>query len=252
MICRVESLDDHLTRIESFYEEGRLAKASHEVEVAQVRFPNSVSLLQWKAILAADSGQLKEALAILHQALQEEPGRRSTLREKASVLQGLGRFKDSLEILLNLGPEGDRDAAFHYQLAICLDREGRVIEAVRNFQIAHRLKPSMFFVPSKIKLKTFETLLLKVIVDLPKELREILEDAKIRIENYPRFVDHDPYILLALTREPCLEEGSSSQDVPRILTLFKRNFEVDYPDLRLIEQELYKALEFELISVGGV
>lgn len=251
MIRRRETLEDLLGNIEILYEEGKVELAAREIERGRDRFHAVPALLEWEAVLAADAGRLKEALSALHRALGEEPGRRSALREKASILQGLGRFEDSLEVLLDLGPEGDSDASFHHLLAQCQDRLGRTPEARRNFLLAHHLSPEGFPAPIQLSRQEFETLVLKVIVDLPGNLRRHLEKTRIQVSDYPTHRDQDPYLLALLVYPPPLRDTSPRETPEKKLELFQRNFEVEFPDREWIEKELRRSLENEIYECFG-
>src|SRR5262249_36101009 len=75
------------------------------------------------------------------------------LRERAGALIELGRFAEALAALRGLPPDarrrldGGERAAFHTDLALCLDRLGGPAEADAEVRPPARLDPEAFPVP---------------------------------------------------------------------------------------------------------
>src|SRR2546422_976762 len=179
MILRRDSLDDVLDRIEHLYQDGELEKAEKELRRGRRKYPGDLVLIEWEATFAADAGRFADALAHLESVLAVEPGRPFALREKVSALIGLGRFEEALALLGSLGAQTAGDAAYHYDLGLCLDRLGRPEEADRAFKKAARLDPEGFPRPARLSGEEFDAVVQASLEAVPEALRSYLENVVV-------------------------------------------------------------------------
>lgn len=252
MIQRKESLEDVLTRIENLYDEGLYEKAFAELQRARTRFSENLTLMEWEAIFCADENRHREALELLDRVLAADPDRPFALREKAAVLQGLGRFEDSLEAYKRVGPEGEEDAAYYFEVGVCQDRLNRPKEADRSFAKAARIEPENYRAPQRLSQEEFEELVGRAVEKIPTKLRRYLENVVITVTDYPAPTDQDPFLLGIYLGVPRPERDQDSRNHLDRIVIFKRNLEIEFADRETLEEEVRKTLVHEVAHHFGL
>jgi len=100
----------------------------------------TVAELHDQANKALQKGQFAEALTLAGKAIQQEPKNPETYRFRASIYEGLERYKDALadyDKLLELKPDADlfdRRGSLHFKL-------GHINESIADFDKYLQLKP---------------------------------------------------------------------------------------------------------------
>ncbi len=124
---------------------GRAAEAEHSLDLALRQPQNSPTLLaqmlQLRALLQEDAGQLEGALATLQQAMQAAPQRAALHHNSGTLLQRLSRPTQSLaahDTALALGLDA---ADAHYNRGNSLQSLGRLADALLAYQAALQRDP---------------------------------------------------------------------------------------------------------------
>jgi predicted Zn-dependent protease with MMP-like domain/Flp pilus assembly protein TadD len=147
------------------------------------------------------------------------------------ILFELGRFEEarrSLETATALDPESGH--AF-YHLALVLERMGEHESSERAFEAANALDPQQYPLPVTVDLEFFRSAVAESIDNLPRSIREYVEDVPVLVEDYPSddLMEEEsvsPQILGIYIGTPRTEAGPTHQpiDVTRVI-LFKKNLE---------------------------
>jgi len=159
------------------------------------------------------------------------------------ILFELGRFNEarrSLEVAATLDPESGHAL---YHLALVLERLGADDEAADAFARANALDPAHYPLPVAIDEAEFRKVAGEAIDNLPRSIREYVEDVPILVEDYPspELLSEEnisPQILGLYIGIPRTEAGVTDQpqDLTRVI-LFKKNLEKVCRDAsELIEQ----------------
>jgi predicted Zn-dependent protease with MMP-like domain/Flp pilus assembly protein TadD len=200
-----------------------------------------VHYLKAKAVFYLDD--LEGALFLVRRALKTAGDIAVYRAFDGQILFELGRFgeaKRSLEAAVALDPESGHAA---YHLALVLERLGDAEPAERAFARANALDPDHYPLPVEIDEKSFGEVAAEAMENLPRSIREYVDDVPILVENWPspEFVaDHNvsPQILgiyLGVPRTE-VEITAQPQDLTRVI-LFKCNLEKICRDRNdLIEQ----------------
>jgi len=200
-----------------------------------------VHYLKAKAVFYLDD--LEGALFLVRRAIKtggEVPIYRAF---DGQILFELGRFEDakrSLEVAVALDPESGH-ALYHYALA--LERLGADAAAADAFAKANALDPRHFPLPVEVDEASFREAAAEAWDNLPRSIREYVEDVPILVEDYPSAQllasqNISPQILGLYLGVPATEGGPSHQpeDLTRVI-LFKKNLEKVCHDVdELIEQ----------------
>src|SRR5262249_47807913 len=91
-----DALERLLDRIEELDQQGDVTQVRREVTRGRNRFPESIDLMEWEAMLAAEEEDPEHALGLLDAILARAPRRFWPRRERAAALLDLGRFGDAL------------------------------------------------------------------------------------------------------------------------------------------------------------
>jgi len=143
----------------------------------------------------------------------------------------LGRFEEArryLEHARGLDPES---AHALYHLGLVLERLGEHEEAGRAFAQAHALDGGHYPVPVEVDDRDFEQVAGEAIGDLPRSIREYIENVPLLIDDFPSVEllaeeSVSPQILGVFIGVPRTEAAVTAQarDVDRMI-LFKKNLE---------------------------
>jgi len=147
------------------------------------------------------------------------------------ILFELGRFEEarrSLETATALDPESGHAL---YHLALVLERVGDSEGSERAFEAANALDPQQYPLPASVDLEFFNGAVSEAIDNLPRSIREYVEDVPVLVEDHPsdELMDEEavsPQILGIYIGTPRTEAGPSHQpiEVTRVI-LFKKNLE---------------------------
>jgi len=230
----------HLNRVELLVEDmGEFEQAvalCDELLAGNVEFPRldrgteaEVHYLKAKAVFYLDD--LEGALFLVRRALKtggEVPIYRAF---DGQILFELGRFEDakrSLDVAVALDPESGH-AAYHHALA--LERLGADAAAAEAFARANALDPRHFPLPVEVDESAFRQAAAEAWDNLPRSIREYVEDVPILVEDYPSAEllaaeNISPQILGLYLGVPATEAESTQQpqDLTRVI-LFKKNLE---------------------------
>ena len=94
-----EVLERLLDRIEELDQQGNATALRREILRGRSRFPESIDLMEWEAMLASEGDEPQRALELLDAILARAPRRFWPRRERAAVLLDLGRFEEALAAL---------------------------------------------------------------------------------------------------------------------------------------------------------
>ena len=185
--------------------------------------------LKAKAVFYLDD--LEGALFLVRRALKTG-GDVSIYRAfEGQILFELGRFADArraLDAAIALDPESGHAI---YHMGLVLERLGSAEEAQRAFAKANALDPERYPVPTAVDEEFFRQAAAEAIDNLPRSIREYVEDVPVLVEDYPSeeliaAESISPQILGLYVGVPKTEaEGSTqAQDLTRVI-LFKSNLE---------------------------
>jgi predicted Zn-dependent protease with MMP-like domain len=188
-----------------------------------------VHYLKAKAVFYLDD--LEGALFLVRRALKTG-GDVSIYRAfEGQILFELGRFPDArraLDAAIALDPESGHAI---YHMGLVLERLGSAEDAQRAFAKANALDPERYPVPTAVDEEFFRQAAAEAIDNLPRSIREYVEDVPVLVEDYPseELIAKEsisPQILGLYVGVPKTEaEGSTqAQELTRVI-LFKSNLE---------------------------
>jgi predicted Zn-dependent protease with MMP-like domain len=252
-----EVLQRLLDRIEELDQQGNATALRREVLRGRNRFPESIDLMEWEAMLVSEGEEPERALKLLNAILQRAPRRFWPRRERAALLLDLGRFEEALAALddvlaaAKLRDEDER-ASVHHDRALCLDRLGRMAEADREFARAARLWPDTHFVPLRLSGEEFDTLVEHALDHIPARFRRYLQQTVVTVDDYPPPDSEDPFVLGVYHGVPRPHRGATGQDDPDTIVIFKRSHEVTCPDRAKLEDEVVRTVVHEIAHHFGI
>jgi predicted Zn-dependent protease with MMP-like domain len=252
-----EALSRLLDRIEELDHEGNAAALRREVQKGRTRFPESIDLMEWEAMLAGEDEEPERALALLEQVLARAPRRFWPRRERAAVLLDLGRFDEAIAALDDvLAAAKLRDpeerASIHHDRGLCLDRVGRTGDADRAFGCATHLAPDDFFVPERLPAAEFDALVEHALDHIPEGFRKYLQQTVVTVDDYPPPGTEDPFVLGVYHGVPRPQRGATSQHDPDTIVIFKRSHEVACRDRKKLEDEVVRTVVHEIAHHFGI
>jgi predicted Zn-dependent protease with MMP-like domain len=252
-----DALDRLLERIEELDRQGNVTALRREVLRGRSRFPESIDLIEWEAMLASEGDEPRRALELLEAVLARAPRRFWPRRERAAVLLDLGRFDEALVAIddtlgaARLRDEEERASLLHDR-ALCLDRLGRTEEADRVFAQAARLWPADYFVPLRLSAEDFDALVEHALDHIPRRFRKYLQQTVVSVDDYPPPDAEDPFVLGVYHGVPRPQRGASSQDDPDTIVVFKRSHEVVCRDRARLEDEVVRTVVHEIAHHFGI
>jgi predicted Zn-dependent protease with MMP-like domain len=252
-----EVLERLLDRIEELDQQGNATALRREVLRGRSRFPESVDLMEWEAMLASEGEEPERALGLLDAILQRAPRRFWPRRERAAVLLDLGRFEEALAALDEVIAaarlrDADERASVYHDRALCLDRLGRLDDADREFARAARLWPESHFVPLRLPSEEFDALVEHALDHIPAPFQKYLRQTVVTVEDYPPPDAEDPFVLGLYHGVPRPQRGAASQDDPDTIVIFKRSHEVTCPDRAKLEDEVVRTVVHEIAHHFGI
>ena len=230
----------HLNRIELFIEElARYEEALQECDrllsgTAELARPDrageaEIYYLKAKALFYLDD--LEGALFLVRRALKTV-GEHATYRAFDGQLNfELGRFEEARP-LLEQAVALDHDSAHGlYHLGLVLERLGDLERSSACFARANALDPDHYGLPVEITDGDFERAAAAALENLPRSIREYVEDVPLLIEEFPSREltleeNLSPQILGLYQGRPRTEAAVTEQphDISRVI-LFKKNLE---------------------------
>ena len=252
-----DALERLLDRIEELDQHGNAAALRREVLRGRGRFPESIDLMEWEAMLASEGGEHGRALELLDAVLARAPRRFWPRRERAAVLLDVGRFEEALAALDDtLAAARLRDAeeraSLHHDRGLCLDRLGRTEEADRAFTRAATLCPDDFFVPLRLSGEEFDTLVERALDHIPKRFRKYLQQTIVTVDDYPPADVDDPFVLGVYHGVPRPHRHAAGKDDPDTVVVFKRSHEVACRDRARLEDEVLRTVVHEIAHHFGI
>ena len=242
----------HLNRAELLIEElgefeqaiqycDRLLSGGDELPRPDKGTEGEVYYLKSKALFYLDD--LKGALFLVRRALQTGGDVAVYRAFEGQIEFELGRFVEArrhLDHAVALDPES---AHAVYHLGLILERLGHEEEAWRAFQQACALDADHFPEPTIVSGEQFEAVVREALADLPRSIREYVENVPCLIEDFPSetmVVDENvsPQILGIFIGVPRTEAAATAQalGMDRVI-LFKKNLEkVCRTHAELVEQ----------------
>jgi predicted Zn-dependent protease with MMP-like domain/Flp pilus assembly protein TadD len=244
--------DAHLNRAELLIEElgeyeqaiqycDRLLSGGPELPRLDRANEAEVYYLKSKALFYLDD--LEGALFLVRRAIQKVGDAGIYRAFEGQLSFELGRFGEARRQLEQaVALESDSAHAF-YHLGLALERLGEAAEADRAFRQAHALNAEQYPLPFPVDDATFEKAAAEALADIPRSLREYVENVPILVEDFPsedvmRYHSVSPQILGLFVGVPRTEAAVTTQalDQDRVI-LFKKNLEkVCRTRAELIEQ----------------
>jgi predicted Zn-dependent protease with MMP-like domain len=252
-----EALDRVLDRIEELDRQGNATGLRREVLRGRTRFPESIDLMEWEAMLAAEGDEPGRALTLLEAILARAPRRFWPRRERAAALLDLGRFEQALAAVddalaaARLRDEDER-ASLHHDRGLCLDRLLRPDEADREFGRAAQLWPDGYFMPLRLPGEEFDALVERALDHIPSQFRKYLRQTVVTVDDYPPADSEDPFVLGVYHGVPRIHRQASSQDDPDTIVIFKRSHEVTCRDRAKLEDEVTRTVVHEIAHHFGI
>lgn len=241
-------------RLDALYEKGDVAAARKEVARAKKRFPGSLDVREMEAVLAIEESRFEDALVLLDEILQQDFCV-SLAHERAGVLMELGRFEEALSSLQDLLPQADDDetrASIHYDLGLCLDREGKAEKADSYFRKAARSSPETYPAPLRLESAEFEAIVAEALDSIPPAFQPYLKQVVVLVEDYPPPSEEDPYLLGLYLGVPRTERAHEAKDDLDHILIFKRNHELMHSSREDLREEVRKTVVHEIAHHFGL
>jgi predicted Zn-dependent protease with MMP-like domain len=252
-----DALERLLDRIEELDQRADASALRREVARGRTRFPDSIDLMEWEAMLAAEDDDPERSLVLLDAILARAPRRFWPRRERAAALLELGRFPDALVALDDAIAaarlrDADERASLHHDRGLCLDRLGRPSEADREFARAAHLWAEGYFVPLRLGGDEFDALVERALDHIPGQFRKYLQQTVVTVDDYPPPDCEDPFVLGLYHGVPRPHRGASGQDDPDTIVVFKRSHEVTCRDRAKLEDEVMRTVVHEIAHHFGI
>ncbi len=206
--------------------------------------------LKSKALFYTDD--LEGALFLVRRALKTGGDQGIYRAFEGQILFELGRFAEARQPLETAAVLESDAAQTHYHLGLVLERLGEMDEASRRFEKASQIEPEQFPLPLRMAGDDFERAAAEALAELPRSIREYVENVPVLIEEWPSddLVNGEnlsPTILGVFLGVPRTEAGAVDQprDMDRVI-LFKRNLETHCRDREELVHEIQTTLRHEI------
>ncbi len=207
--------------------------------------------LKAKAVFYLDD--LEGALFLVRRALKAAGGDVPVYRAfDGQILFELGRYEEakrSLDVAVALDSESSH--AF-YHMGLVLERLGAQPDADRAFARANALDSNQYDLPVRIGEQDFRRVAAEAFDNLPRSIREYVEDVPLLVEDWPsqELIDAEnvsPQILGMYVGTPRTELECSQQaaDLTRVI-LFKRNLEKVARDESELREQIQITVRHEI------
>lgn len=188
-------------------------------------------LLLLEAEALNDLGQSEKALPRAVEALERAPKILGAEHERAVSLFRLLRFEESEQAFLRVLSTSANDPYAHHHLGLIYERTGRVADAEAHLLRAHRFLPDEFPAATLLDPAEFREEVERAIAELEPDLRDLLGQAQIEIEDLPSTEDlsaseppFSPTILGLYRGLPAgVDAGKTTSAPPRAVVLYRVN-----------------------------
>jgi predicted Zn-dependent protease with MMP-like domain len=253
----VDDLERTLDRLDDLADDDDFDALAAELRAARRRHPESLELMEWEVVLAADAGHAAEALTLCETVIAKAPRRFWPRRERVGILIDLWRFADALAALDELVPaararEPEERAALHADRALCLDRLGRPAEADDEFARAERLDPETHFVPLRLEPEAFEELVQDALDGIPEEFAPYLAQVVVTVAPFPEPPAEDAFQLGLYVGLPRSERGATDDDHLDRVVVYQRSHELECPDEESLTEEVRRTVIHEIAHHFGI
>jgi predicted Zn-dependent protease with MMP-like domain len=204
---------------------------------------------------ALEDGEYEVALELFESLLETDPEHWGASLRRAECLHLLWRTDLALEAVRALTPPSDEeDDPDRADLeGSILETMGRLEDADRLFEEAHRLDPEHYDLPVRLSGEDFKTLLDKVLASMPRVIRDAVLEVPVVVQAKPNreMADQEPTInpeLLGLFSGTSIgdKEGSVIDEAAAVY-LFQRNLERSGAS----RQEILKEIKITLLHEYG-
>ena len=230
----------HLNRIELLIEElgefelalklcDELLSGRPELPRPDRSLQSEVYYLKAKALFYLDD--LEGAVFLVRRALKASGDQPIYSALEGQVLFELGRYEEAARVLehaVALDPDSPH-CVYHFGLVA--ERIGDAAEAERCFARANAIDPVHYPLPTEISSESFQTALAEALENLPRSVRETMENVPVLVEDFPSVdlvqnEDVSPQILGIFIGVPRTQAVLTDQvpDLDRII-LFQKNLE---------------------------
>jgi predicted Zn-dependent protease with MMP-like domain/predicted Zn-dependent protease len=252
-----EALERLLDRLDELDRRHDTAALEREVARGRTRFPESIDLIEWEAMLAGAADDPARALALLETVLGRAPRRFWPRRERAAALIELGRFEEALAALDDLVAaarlrEPEERASLEHDRGLCFDRIGRPEDADHAFARAARLAPREFFVPLRLSAEEFDALVERALDHIPRRFASYLQQTVVTVDDYPPAGDTDAFVLGVYHGVPRPLRGVAGKDDLDTIVVYKRSHEVSCADRAKLEDEVMRTVLHEIAHHFGI
>jgi predicted Zn-dependent protease with MMP-like domain len=251
-------LDSGLDRFYDLLDQGDPRSARREFKRLSRRFAGHPDLPECEADLLVAEDRHDEALRVLDCELEREPQKYTTVVRRCDTLFAMSEFVQSLRAIddclrMPTVPDDDVErAALHSLRASCLDRLSKAEEADAEFRKAAKLAPKDFPAPPRLSPDRFDAIVAGALDGIPLEFAPYLRQVAVVVRDYPSSEEWDPFLLGLYVGVPLTERGHEQRDDPGQVFLFKRNLEIEFPDLETLRVEIRKTVIHEVAHHFGL
>lgn len=253
----LKTLQKNLEEIEEKIEEGDFDGASSQIAKVLRRWKSSSEARTLAGEIAFVQGSPEKASKHFRKAIDLSAYAAHAWCGLGKALLELNEREESLEAALEAVRLHDDDPESIYSLGMTLEVQGAFEEAEESYREAHRLNPSMYFLPYRVSRDTFDSYVQTCLAQLPSEVEEALSRTQIDVYDIPadREVDDGEKAIAPLSlgvfigysrTEESLEDPWSTA-FPSQICLFQRNIERACPD----REELIRQIRITLLHEIG-
>lgn len=144
------------------------------------------------------------------------------------------------------------EAEILFENACELDRQGRVAEAEAEFRRAADIAPEEFQAPPRLGPEEFDRIVAESLDCIPERFDPFLHQVSVVVRDYPGEIGADPDLLGLYVGIPRTERTHEVEDHLDQVFIFKRNLEIDFPDLDELREEIRKTVVHEIAHHFGM
>jgi predicted Zn-dependent protease with MMP-like domain len=252
-----DDLERTLDRLDDLADDDDFDALAAELRAARRTHPESLELMEWEVVLAADAGHAAEALELCDAIIAKAPRRFWSRRERVGILIDLWRFEEALAALDELVPaararEPEERAALYADRALCLDRLGRTLEADEEFARAARIDPEAHFVPLRLERDAFEEIVQDALDGIPEEFAPYLAQVVVTVEPFAEPPADDAFQLGLYVGLPRNERGAADGEHLDRIIVYQRSHELECPDDESLTEEVRRTVIHEIAHHFGI
>ncbi len=204
-----------------------LARSEHDEDTA-------LQFARISAMAFNDLGQSTDAVERADWVLEHKPQDPGAAYERAVALFELCRFAEAKRAFNGLLNDSERSAHAHHHVGLLLERDGKLDEAQKHFDVAQKLDETDFPTPVILEAAAFKAQLAKAIAELPDDMLRDLKEVPVEGEDLPALEDltsGEPPLsptILGLFRgpslvEPCEPPAPGEKGPCRSIALYRKN-----------------------------